>query len=407
MVQDISPTASADSRIKSLDQFRGFTVLAMFFVNFLHGMEAVPRVFQHNENWFSLADWIMPGFLFAVGMSFRLTWNKRSEKLGKAAAVRGYVRRSIILIGVSLIAFGFGTEFPSWNNWSGAALREFLAALIKARMWEVLAIIGASQLLMLPIIGTGTRVRMAALAVLLLLHAGLSQWFNVHFVLAKPNVLDAIWGAASVRAWDGGFFGLLGWSAIMLAGTVAYDWLAELSTTAAARRFLTIGACGLVAGYALSCLSTLYDVGDTKSDEFPKIAASPVITSGAPGQLALTEIPFTPIPPPESRQVNYWMMSKRLVTIPFVAFASGFIFVMLALFVFGCDRKNLEFSVLRLLGGNALAAFLLHYVVIKSLEPLVARDSPLWFVLLGLTLFLAISIAIMRVLEQKKLYLRL
>ena len=57
-------TAQASKgRIRSLDQFRGFTVLAMFVVNFAHGMEAVPPVFQHNENWFSLADWIMPGFL--------------------------------------------------------------------------------------------------------------------------------------------------------------------------------------------------------------------------------------------------------------------------------------------------------------------------------------------------------
>ena len=62
------------ARIQSLDQFRGFTVLAMFVVNFVHGMDHVPRLFHHAENWFSLADWIMPAFLFVVGMSFRLTW---------------------------------------------------------------------------------------------------------------------------------------------------------------------------------------------------------------------------------------------------------------------------------------------------------------------------------------------
>jgi predicted acyltransferase len=93
-----NPTAKAegDRRIRSLDQFRGFTVLAMFAVNFLHGMKAIPLVFQHNENWFSLADWIMPAFLFTVGMSFRLTWKKRIKKDSRNRSVAlGYVRRSL------------------------------------------------------------------------------------------------------------------------------------------------------------------------------------------------------------------------------------------------------------------------------------------------------------------------
>ena len=62
---------------------------------------------------------------------------------------------------------------------------------------------------------------------------------------------------------------------------------------------------------------------------------------------------------------------------------------------------------LRILGGNALAAFLLHYVVIAALTPLIPKDSPLWFVLLGMSVFLAITIGIMRALERQRLYLRL
>ena len=347
MKASLPAEVDAGGRIRSLDQFRGFTVLAMFVVNFVHGREAVPRIFQHNENWFSLADWIMPGFLFAVGMSFRLTWQKRVTKMSARTAAFGYVRRSFILILISLMAFGFGAEYSSWGEWSAGGLREFVAALLKARMWEVLAIIGASQLLILPMVGKDTRFRAAALVVLLVSHAALSQWFNVHFVLAKPNVLDAFWGAANVRAWDGGFFGVINWAAIILAGTIAYDWLAEGPSVRAIRRFTTVGCCCMIVAYALSCLSTLYDLPDGRSDGIPAVAESPVIPSATQGSLTLAESPFTPVATPDHRQVNYWMMSKRLVTLPFVLFAVGFIFSLLAAFVYGCDCRQAEWFLWR------------------------------------------------------------
>ena len=62
---------------------------------------------------------------------------------------------------------------------------------------------------------------------------------------------------------------------------------------------------------------------------------------------------------------------------------------------------------LRILGANALAAFLLHYVVAAALRPLVPDDSPLWMVILALVVYLAITIGIMRALDRQRLYLRL
>lgn len=394
-------------RIRSLDQFRGFTVLAMFLVNFLHGKAAVPQLFQHNENWFSLADWILPGFLFAAGAAFRLTWQRRIAQQGTRSTVIGYGKRSAALIGISVIAFGFGTEFPAWTDWNLPAWRLFLAALVKARLWEVLAIIGATQLLLLPVIGKAPGTRAATAAVLLLLHALLSQAFNVHFVLAQPNALDAFWGAADVRAWDGGCFGLLNWAAIALAGSIACDWLTQLSPGHAVRRLLAAGLAAMLLGYGMSCLSTLYDVPETQHGSLPTVAHSPVFPRAVPGTLRLAEPPFTPVPPPDRRQVNYWMMSKRLVTVPFAGFAAGMVFVLFGIFVFTCDHKAFESSVLRILGGNALAAFLLHYAVMTSLLPLVPADAPWWFVALGLSVFLAITLSIMHALEKRRLFLRL
>ena len=59
-------------RIHSLDQFRGYTVLGMFFVNFIGYFAVTPAIFKHHNTYCSYADTIMPQFFFAVGFAYRL-----------------------------------------------------------------------------------------------------------------------------------------------------------------------------------------------------------------------------------------------------------------------------------------------------------------------------------------------
>lgn len=395
------------SRILSIDQFRGFTVLMMFAVNFLHGRKSVSALVQHNENWVSLADWIMPAFLLLVGMAFRLTWPKRVQMLGKRQAALRVVRRSLALIGVSLVAYGVGATFGSWKDWNAESSGEFVAALLKARLWEVLAIIGASQLLVLPVIGKSTRFRLGVAGVFMLVHLVVSELFNVRFVMAQSNLLDAYWGAAKVRAWDGGFFGILSWSAIALIGTVAMDGMRRLSSRRMVKVAVLSGLVAMVVGWGLSSLSTFYDVPEDQVPGPSKVALHPVLPTSFEQGLSWGNAPFTPIPPPERRQINYWMMSKRLVSVPFVFFTIGCSLVLLGCFVLTCDCYHKELSIFRILGANALAAYLIHYVLLQSLEPLFPKDAPLWFTLSGLVIFIAILLVIMRGLERQKLYLRL
>ena len=47
-----------------------------------------------------------------------------------------------------------GDRFKSWGEVTPESARELIAALIKAEMWEVLAIIGMAQLLILPAIAS-------------------------------------------------------------------------------------------------------------------------------------------------------------------------------------------------------------------------------------------------------------
>src|SRR4051795_1962284 len=106
-------TQPAPARIDSMDQFRGYTVAGMFVVNFLGGLAAIHGIFKHNNTYFSYADSIMPSFLFAVGFSYRLTMLRRLPQLGKALAYRRATVRSLTLVLLSLVLFGFDLAFNS------------------------------------------------------------------------------------------------------------------------------------------------------------------------------------------------------------------------------------------------------------------------------------------------------
>ena len=102
-------------------------------------------------------------------------------------------------------------------------------------------------------------------------------------------------------AWDGGFFGVIGWSIPMLLGTIAYDVMAAVG------REGTVGSLGpgilMVIGYALYCLATLYDIEKGSLAVLPgDIAASPVLpplknASGRSFDSLLATPPFMQPPP--------------------------------------------------------------------------------------------------------------
>ncbi len=387
-------------RINSLDQFRGYAVFGMFVVNFVASLSAVSTQLKHNALYFSLADSIMPCFLFAAGYSLRLTIVRRVDQ-GERKWFLPFILRSLMLILVSIAYFGLGQRIPSWHAFISGGGWEFMAKTFKADLWNVLAIIGTTQLLILPVVRSVPWIRILTAAVFILFHVLLSYSFNYEFVYGRPNAMDEWWGAAGTRAWDGGIFGILMWLVPMLTGTLVHDLVTNPKGKKTLCKLFSYGLGLMVSGYLFSCLGTLYNAG-TSSPVLPPLSE---IATRMPQEL-LADSPFTP-PDPGIRAPNYWMMDKRIVSAPFILFSTGFAMAMYGFFVVICDRKGMGWDYFRILGQNPLAAYLLHYPVFKSVLAIVPKDSPLCWCLFGLGLYLGNMALFMRYLDRHKLYLRL
>ncbi|MCA9194585.1 MAG: DUF1624 domain-containing protein [Planctomycetales bacterium] len=410
-----------NARVLSLDQFRGYSVAAMLVINFVGGLTITHQLFKHNNTHFSYADSIMPSFMLACGYSFRLSYLKRiaRESLGKVRI--SFLRRGGLLILISVLFFGFGVDFQSADEVTLTSLKEFWCQLWKANLWEVLAIIGAAQILVLPFIQLTSWQRAAVLAGFAILHILLSWSFNYDFVYGNTNWMDHVFGAAGKRCWDGGFFGTISWAEIVLAGTIVCDAVAGQEPRRAAGKLLLLSLPLMLSGYLMSCLTTLYDVVPSDSVNSVKeigvldqaeIAQSPVLpdfqrAAGRAWWQLLAEPPFVVPPGSDKRQSNYWMMDKRIVTQSFVVFSTGFAVMLLACFVVACDAYGYKSLLFEVLGSNPLVAFLVHHMIEHNIRALVPKDSGLVWVLIWLCISFGLTYYMVRFLNDRKLILRL
>lgn len=390
-------TGGLQSRIVSLDQFRGYTVAGMIVVNFLGSFECVPEVFKHRNTYFSYADSIMPSFHFAVGFALRLVLLKRIAAVGPGGAYRGVVRRCLGLVVLSTIlelASG-GHSSGTWSDLQTKSLWDFLAGPLKCEFWETLAIIGATSLFVLPVITRSVHPRLVFLTVCAVVHVVISLAFYFDFMWARPNALDLWWGAAEVKGLDGGPLGVLAWAIPQIAGSLAYDAVASRRGRAVPR-LATAAVLLMMAGYGLSCPTRLYDV----SREEPAAA-------GRDWASFLAEPPFVEPPPPENRGINYWMMSKRTASVSFMLFATGFALAGYTVFVLLSDVGRVEIGLFRTLGQNALAAYVIHEVVENAVKAYAPLDSPPWWVAATFAVFATLTYQAVLYLERNGIYFRM
>ena len=352
----------AAARLNSLDQFRGYTVAGMFVVNFLGGLAVTPAILKHHNSYCSYADTIMPQFFFAAGFALRLVMLKMLAGGATHAAVMGRgVRRALGLLVFGLILYHLDGDFGKWQEivekgWSG-----FWQESFRRNAFQALVHIAVTTLWILPVICRGwpARVIFAALS------AGLHIWLSHDFWYETLHRWHVI---------DGGLLGFLTWTVPMIAGSLAYD--AIRTPRPSFGRLITWGAAVMVAGYGLSCLT-------------------------AGGHLAPPPF-FPPVMP-----VDMWTMSQRAGSLSYLLFSAGWSLALYAIFRRLCDGHGWSLTVFRDLGRNALAAYVLHFMVMDAVLKFCPRDSPLWWALLMCALHFGIIWWWVRWLNGRGLFLRL
>ena len=393
-----SPTVALPQRLVSLDQFRGYTVLGMFLVNYVGGFVVVPEVLKHHNDYCSYADVIMPQFLFAVGFAFRMTFERRVQREGLAPAYGRVVTRLAGLALVSMVVYGASSPAETWKQLVDLGPLAALAPALKRNWFQTLMHIAATSLWILPVIRAGIGVRLIFALASAILHVFLSWQFNFEWCNTSPNAID------------GGPLGFLTWSIPAIIGTVACDWVTMPDRQAPWLRMIVVSTVLMVVGWGFSCGTRFYDVPAERVEELKDVvlAENPVLPAG--DQLkyrGLAEAPFVQPPPKAERKWNYWMMSQRAGTLSYLTFSAGFSLLVYVFFHFVCDKLRWEFGLFRLFGTNALISYILHSMVMGAIKPFVPRDAPVWYVAASLLLFFSIMWLFVRYLERNKVFLRL
>jgi predicted acyltransferase len=371
-----STDSPAPARIVSLDQFRGYTVLGMFVVNFIGFFTVVPAILKHHNTYCSYADTIMPQFFFAVGFAYRLTYLRRAASApGRGVRSRFWQRNArLILFGATLYLAGAAVE--AWSRSHPPSVTSFLASAWRQHLFQTLVHIGVTALWILPVIGAGAGIRLAFAAGSAALHVGLSHWFYYDWVNAVHGI-------------DGGPLGFLTWTIPMIVGSLAHDILARNPDARAAVKPLWLwGVAAMAVGYGLSCLN---------------LVTAPN-SPAAVGPVAwLVQPPFVPPTFP----VNLWTMSQRAGSVSYLMFGAGFSLALYALFVWACEVRRWQLGMWRTLGTNALAGYLIQAALGSLMEPFIPRHASLWLALGELVVFVAICYGCVWLLEKKNIYWRM
>ncbi|MBL8848946.1 MAG: DUF1624 domain-containing protein [Planctomycetaceae bacterium] len=460
-------TPSNAPRILSLDQFRGYTVVGMLLVNFIGGFQVVPYIFKHTHDYNSYADTIMPQFLFAVGFAMRLTFGRRVQQQGVAAAYGRMVRRLLGLVLVAMVVYAPGSVAENWSKMQELGAAAILEKVLKREWFQTLMHIAATSLWLLPVIRSSAGVRMGWMVVSALLHIGLSAWFNLVWVNSDPNGID------------GGPLGFLTWCVPATFGTFACDIVAEARISGQVPplgRMTAYAFITMFAAWVMSCGTRIYDVHESQREALAaqKIGDNPVFPTmdmlrehfKKPIDRLIAEPPFIHPPwgpeehipdpavvapeideaairaaaetpekadkavadakahrdnelkrlerlktidrgnGPYYRKWNYWMMSQRSGNLSYPLFAAGFALLVYVLFYVACDMWGWRLAFFETFGTNALLAYVVHSMVGGAVKPFVPDDAPGWWVLLSIVVFFWINWIILRQFEKNKFYLR-
>ncbi len=211
-------------RIASIDQFRGFAIVTMVLANYMGGVLLIPAWLKHAPDiGLTIIDLIAPFFIFAIGLTYRLSFQRRMSRDGSRATYMHFLIRFLAIIGMGALISAGETAFG--ENPSGID-------------WGVLQAIGTAGLVTLLVIRLPS------------VYRGL---IGLGLLFAYQAVLDHFWLDTVLRSPHGGLFGSLGWSSMLILSTALADLFHAPGW--GRRAFPWISLLVLAVGVALAFLS--------------------------------------------------------------------------------------------------------------------------------------------------------
>jgi heparan-alpha-glucosaminide N-acetyltransferase len=221
----------ASGRIASVDVLRGLTILVMVFVNDLG--PGAPSWMHHiqppDADGMTLADFVFPWFLFLVGMSIPLAF-ERAEAAGKSkrAQLVHILARAAALVFMGLIEVNYRYDRtlpqPLWGALAGPALIVAWCALPRERGWKWNVVLAAKLLAVAGLVVLLAIYRRTPGSTEILFWGQVEGWVWLH---------TDWWGILGLIGWAYLSVGLLvllvGWRREWLMGALGLLMLARLA----------------------------------------------------------------------------------------------------------------------------------------------------------------------------------
>jgi len=209
-------------RIKAIDQFRGFAILCMVVINYGMDIQTLPDWLKHSQDiGMTFADLGTPVFIFAIGLTYGLSFRRRVKKNGYLSTIGHFIRRYLAFIGLGAILTAGQTA---------------LGRRLDLVDWGVLQAIGFAGLMTLLVISLPTGIRLG---------------FGLGLLAIYQILLDKYWLGIVLGSQHGGLPGSLSWSAFLIIATVLGDIFQDESSR---KYFLWASALTLLTGFALTAL---------------------------------------------------------------------------------------------------------------------------------------------------------
>lgn len=171
-------------RWKFIDQFRGFAIVSMIFVNICNEFTVSPYWLKHHKYGFTFADFVAPAFIFIVGFSYRLSLKKSLDNLPITQVRKKFIKRYLI---ITFLGFIYG-HFDFYVS-----------------VWDALTDIGIAGLLLYPFVGRPSWVILLSGIIYLAIYQVLFSFTGYGNWLMENSI-------------DGGPLGPLSWAFILAFG---------------------------------------------------------------------------------------------------------------------------------------------------------------------------------------------